>query len=57
LITASLFTKQAEDPATAPGFRPIDLIDGERLVVLLIEHQLGMKQVTVVDHDFYAPFP
>jgi restriction endonuclease Mrr len=35
---------------------PIDLIDGDRLVALLIEHQLGMKQITIVDHDFLAPF-
>jgi restriction system protein len=55
-ITTSVFTQQADEQATSPGYRPIDLIDGERLVALLIERQLGMKQVIVIDHDFFVPF-
>ncbi len=56
LITTSVFTQQAENQAGAPGYKPIDLIDGERLVELLVEHRLGTKDVTMVDHDFFAPF-
>lgn len=55
-MTTSVFTQQAEEQAGAPGYKPIDLIDGERLVELLIEHRLGIKDVTVVDTDFFTPF-
>ena len=48
-MTTSVFTQQAEDQAGAAGYKPIDLIDGERLVELLIEHHLGIKDVTIVD--------
>ena len=36
-MTTSVFTQQAEEQATSPGYKPIDLIDGERLVELLQE--------------------
>ncbi len=55
-ITTSVFTQQAEEQATSPGYKPIDLIDGERLLELLREHGLGTKQITIVDEDFFAPF-
>lgn len=55
-MTTSVFTKQAEEHATAPGYKPIDLIDGERLVELLQEHRLGIMELTVVDEHFFAPF-
>ena len=48
--------QQAEDQSGAPGYKPIDLIDGERLVELLVEHRLGIKDVTIVDHEFFTPF-
>lgn len=51
-----MFTQQAEDQASAPGYKPIDLIDGERLVELLVERRLGIKEVTIVDDDFFTPF-
>lgn len=55
-MTTSVFSQQAEEQATAPGYKPIDLIDGERLIELLVEHRLGIKQTTVVDADFFEPF-
>jgi len=55
-MTTSVFTQQAEDQASSPGYKPIDLIDGERLIELLIEHRLGVRQVRVVDDGFFAPF-
>ena len=55
-ITTSVFTQKAEEQAGAPGYKPIDLIDGERLVELLIERRLGIKDVTIVDEEFFAPF-
>jgi len=55
-MTTSVFTQQAEEQANSPGYKPIDLIDGERLIELLQEYRLGIKQVTLVDGDFFAPF-
>lgn len=55
-MTTSVFTQQAEEQATSPGYKPIDLIDGERLVELLQEYDLGIKQVTIVDDRFFEPF-
>jgi restriction system protein len=55
-ITTSVFTHQAAEQATSAGYKPIDLIDGERLIELLIEHRLGIRDVTIVDDDFFGPF-
>lgn len=55
-VTTSVFTSQAEEQATSPGYKPIDLIDGERFIELLQEYQLGIKPITVVDEDFFEPF-
>lgn len=55
-MTTSVFTQQAEEQAGSPGYKPIDLIHGERLIELLLEHGLGIKQTTIVDEDFFAPF-
>ena len=55
-MTTSVFTKQAEEQATSPGYKPIDLIDGERLIGLLLGHGLGVKTVTIVDQPFFTPF-
>ncbi|MGH9189422.1 MAG: restriction endonuclease [Acidimicrobiales bacterium] len=55
-MTTSVFTQQAEDQAASPGYKPIDLIDGERLIELLQENGLGIRRVTLVDHSFFAPF-
>ncbi len=55
-VTTSVFTQQAEKQASSPGCKPIDLIDGERLTGLLVQYKVGIKQVTVVDEDFFAPF-
>ncbi len=48
--------QQARDQASAHGYKPIDLIDGERLVELLIERRIGIKDVTVVDAEIFTPF-
>jgi len=53
-ITTSVFTRQAEEQASAPGYKPIDLIDGERLLSLLIEKGLGIRTTTVVDQNFFS---
>lgn len=56
-MTTSVFTQQAEEQATSPGYKPIDLIDGERLLERLQEYRLGIRQLTVVDDEFFAPVP
>ncbi len=55
-MTTSVFTKQAEAAATAPGSKPVDLVDGDRLVQLLREKGLGISTLTVVDENFFEPF-
>lgn len=55
-MTTSVFTQQAEEQASSPGYKPIDLIDGERLIELLQEYDLGIKRVTLVDDKFFVPF-
>ena len=44
IITSGGFTKGTEDAAFLPGAPPITLIDGERLVDLLIEHNIGIRR-------------
>lgn len=55
-MTTSVFTQQAEEQAASLGYKPIDLIDGERPIELLQEYGLGVRQVTLVDGDFFSPF-
>lgn len=55
-MTTSVFTRQAEVTASAPGSKPVDLIDGERLIELLLENDLGTKLTKAVDEDFFEPF-
>lgn len=55
-MTTSVFTQQAEEQASSPGYKPIDLIDGERLIELLRDHELGIRQVTIIDSEFFEPF-
>lgn len=55
-MTTSVFTQQAEEQASSPGYKPIDLIDGERLIELFQQLGLETKVVTVVDESFFAPF-
>jgi restriction system protein len=43
LITTGAFTAEAKQEATRDGAPPIDLIDGERLCLLLKEHALGVQ--------------
>jgi restriction system protein len=41
-ITTSGFSKGASAEAEAPGKTPISLIDGDKLVALLIQHEIGV---------------
>lgn len=59
LITVGGFSKGCTEAALYPGAAPIGLIDGEKLLNLLIEHGIGVKKRDValyeVDGDFFRP--
>lgn len=44
IITTSRFTKGTQSAAFESGAAPITLIDGEKLVELLIEHDIGVRK-------------
>ncbi|MYI76880.1 MAG: restriction endonuclease, partial [Gammaproteobacteria bacterium] len=58
IITTSKFSRGTIEAATASGEPPITLIDGETLIELLIEHELGVQkqkvEVLCVDSDFFS---
>jgi restriction system protein len=47
IITTAGFTKDAIAESQAPGKTPISLIDGKRLVQLLVEKQVGVRRKAV----------
>ncbi len=51
LITTGNFTPDASREATREGVPQIDLIDGDRLCDLLLEHRLGAQAITTVAVD------
>ncbi len=58
VITPSDFTAKAKAEAEEPGKTQINLINGDRLVDLLIEHQVGVVKeeyvVPVLDEEFWS---
>jgi restriction system protein len=57
-ITTGRFSGDAEAEAARDGVIPIELIDGERLVVLFEEAKLGVKpkQIFDIDYAFFDQF-
>lgn len=53
IITTGGFSKQAKDAAFYPGAAPITLIDGERLLDLLIKHDIGVRsrEISIIEFD------
>jgi hypothetical protein len=47
VITTSSFTKDAIKEASAEGKTPISLVDGEKLLDLLIQNELGVSKKTI----------
>jgi restriction system protein len=58
ILTTGYFTPQAEAEASRDGAQPIELVDGENLVKLLGELELGLKPVTSyeIDEQFFRQF-
>lgn len=58
IIATSRFSKGTEDAAFASGAAPITLIDGKKLIDLLIEHGIGVRKRTLdvlaVDPDAFT---
>lgn len=58
IIATSRFSKGTEKAAFAGGAAPITLIDGDKLIDLLIEHGIGVRkrtlEVLAVDPDAFA---
>ena len=58
IITTSRFSKGTSDAAFASGAAPITLIDGDKLIDLLIENNIGVQKRTVdvlaVDPDAFT---
>jgi restriction system protein len=57
-MTTGYFTPQAETEASRDGAPPIELVDGENLVRLLGELELGLKPIQSfeVDEQFFGQF-
>lgn len=51
IITTGTFTKQCKAKALFPGAAPIGLIDGERLLDLLFQHDVGVKKRKAILHE------
>ena len=58
IITTSQFSKGTQDAAFATGAAPITLIDGNKLIELLIEHGIGVRKRSIelleIDEDAFA---
>jgi restriction system protein len=54
MLTTGTFTKDAQREAARDGVPPIELVDGERLILLLQDLPLGLKPRTTYDVD--VPF-
>jgi restriction system protein len=58
IITTGTFTAEARREATRDGVHPIELIDGEKLLDMLENLELGLRPVTTyeVHHAFFNEF-
>jgi restriction system protein len=58
IITTGTFSPDAIGEAERDGAPPVELVDGNKLVSMFTELELGLKPRTIyeVDHSFFAPF-
>lgn len=58
IMSTGTFTADAKREASRDGVQPIELVDGDKLVELFEQLELGMKPRTVyeVDEEFFEPF-
>jgi restriction system protein len=57
-ITTGRFTLEAKKEARRDGVPPIELVDGEMLVNMFEEYELGVKPVTTyeIEHKFFNEY-
>jgi restriction system protein len=60
-MTTGVFSSEAKNAATRDGAMPIELVDGEALIDMLEELELGLNKketITIydVDYDFFNEF-
>ena len=58
IMTTGTFSPDAIREAERDGAPPVELVDGEQLVAMFVELELGLKPKTVyeVDHTFFTQF-
>ena len=58
ILTTAAFTAEARREASRDGVPPIELIDGEKLIDMLEQLELGLRPVKTyeVDHPFFKEF-
>jgi restriction system protein len=58
IITTGSFTAEARKEAVRDGVPPIELVDGEKLILMLEQLELGLKPRTIyeIDSDFFDSF-
>lgn len=58
ILSTGTFTADAKREASRDGVQPIELVDGEKLVEMFEQLELGMKPRTVyeVNQEFFEPF-
>jgi restriction system protein len=58
ILTTGTFTAEARRESSRDGVSPIELIDGEKLVDMLEQLELGLRPVKTyeVDHTFFKEF-
>jgi restriction endonuclease Mrr len=58
VITTSDFTRSAREEARAPNKMPVSLVNGEKLVDLLLKHEVGVEKkeavVYSIDEDYFT---
>jgi len=58
IITTGAFTSEARKEATRDGVLPIELVDGEKIINMFVELELGLRPVTSyeIDEEFFREF-
>lgn len=58
ILTTGAFTAEARREASRDGVPPIELIDGEKLIDMLEQLELGLRPIKTyeVDHVFFKEF-
>ena len=58
MMTTGIFSEEAKREASRDGAPPIELIDGEALLNMLEQEEIGLKTKTIfeIDYSFFEPY-